>query len=155
MYGDEGRRKATPRGTNLGGKNVGRGSSVVEQRSEEPCVASSILALGTKRFRLMTEFFDTINSMYYVYLLQSQKDKNYYIGQTEDIARRIKEHTSGKVASTKNRLPIQLVGFEIHGTQSKARFREYSLKKNAHQRKKFIECITRQDIVASLRPYGP
>lgn len=35
---------------------ISRGSSVVEQWSEEPCVASSILALGTKRSPLVGDF---------------------------------------------------------------------------------------------------
>ena len=33
--------------------NICRGSSVVEQRTENPCVASSILALGTLHCRLI------------------------------------------------------------------------------------------------------
>ncbi|MBI4225093.1 MAG: GIY-YIG nuclease family protein [Candidatus Sungbacteria bacterium] len=47
--------------------------------------------------------------MFYVYILQSLKDKNLYIGRTNNLARRIKEHNSGKVASTKSRRPFVMV----------------------------------------------
>jgi putative endonuclease len=76
--------------------------------------------------------------MYYVYLLQSQKDKKYYIGQTYDTEKRLNEHNNGIVKSTKYRRPFKLVGYEIYEDRNKARWREYNLKKSAWQRKKFI-----------------
>ncbi|MFA5805656.1 MAG: GIY-YIG nuclease family protein [Melioribacteraceae bacterium] len=45
---------------------------------------------------------------YYVYVLQSAKDKNFYVGYTNNIKRRIEEHNSGHVESTKNRIPFKL-----------------------------------------------
>jgi putative endonuclease len=77
--------------------------------------------------------------MYYVYLLQSQKDKKYYIGQTDNIEKRLKEHNDGIVKSTKHRKPFKVIGYEIYKDRNKARWREYNLKKSAWQRKKFIE----------------
>ena len=38
---------------------------------------------------------------YYLYVLQSLKDKNFYVGYTTNIPRRITQHNSGKVFSTK------------------------------------------------------
>jgi len=43
-----------------------------------------------------------------VYVLESLKDKHYYIGSTKDINKRFKEHENGYVRSTKNRRPLKL-----------------------------------------------
>jgi putative endonuclease len=50
-------------------------------------------------------------SMWYVYILRSTLDKNLYIGSTNDISRRLAEHNSGKVDSTKNRTPFNLEAY--------------------------------------------
>jgi len=76
---------------------------------------------------------------YYVYLLQSAKDNNYYIGQTDNVFKRVEVHNAGRVGSTKNRLPFKLVGYEEFETREKARWREYNLKENTNERKKFIK----------------
>ena len=34
--------------------------------------------------------------MYYVYILRSSKDGSIYIGYTENLGRRLKEHVAGK-----------------------------------------------------------
>ncbi|MCK9244949.1 MAG: GIY-YIG nuclease family protein, partial [Candidatus Marinimicrobia bacterium] len=34
--------------------------------------------------------------MYFVYILQSQKDQGFYIGFTSNLEKRIKEHNAGK-----------------------------------------------------------
>jgi len=49
---------------------------------------------------------------YFVYILQSQKDHKYYIGQTSDIERRVAEHNRGKVKSTKHRSPFKIIYFD-------------------------------------------
>jgi len=76
--------------------------------------------------------------MYFVYLLQSKKDKKYYIGQTDDIDKRLKYHNEGKVKSTQSRRPFILIGYEEYKTRNEARYREYELKKSAWKRKKLI-----------------
>jgi putative endonuclease len=38
--------------------------------------------------------------MHYVYLLQSQDDKSWYIGQTDDLRDRVKRHNNGTGART-------------------------------------------------------
>ncbi len=50
--------------------------------------------------------------MYYVYVLKSIKDGKRYIGFTDNLERRISEHNYGKVKSTKNRRPLELIYFE-------------------------------------------
>jgi putative endonuclease len=47
--------------------------------------------------------------MYFVYVLKSLKDGNFYIGRTKNFERRFKEHNSGKVQSTKSRIPFILL----------------------------------------------
>ena len=75
--------------------------------------------------------------MYYVYLLQSEKDGSYYIGQTNNLETRFLKHNSGKVKSTKNKIPYKLVKYEFFQTRNEARWHEYTLKHNTYQRKKF------------------
>jgi putative endonuclease len=50
--------------------------------------------------------------MFYVYVLKSSTDSGLYIGCTGDLKNRIKAHTSGKIESTKKRLPIDLIYYE-------------------------------------------
>lgn len=50
--------------------------------------------------------------MWYVYILQSLKDKNFYTGCTDDLKGRFKEHNNGKVKSTKDRMPFHLIYYE-------------------------------------------
>ncbi|KKR80559.1 MAG: GIY-YIG nuclease superfamily protein [Candidatus Daviesbacteria bacterium GW2011_GWA1_41_61] len=75
---------------------------------------------------------------YYVYLLKSLKDGNYYIGQTDNIEKRLKNHNAGYNKSTKYRVPLILIGYEEYPNQSLARWREYELKHSAHKRQKLI-----------------
>jgi len=46
-----------------------------------------------------------------VYLLKSFRDGKNYLGSTKDLRKRLKEHNSGKVRSTKHRRPFVLVGY--------------------------------------------
>lgn len=55
-------------------------------------------------------------------------DGNLYIGWTDDLKNRIKEHQKGGVFSTKNRLPIELVYYEACISKEKAIKREKQLK---------------------------
>ena len=47
--------------------------------------------------------------MFYVYVLHSLKDNGIYIGKTNNLKRRLYEHNSGKVFSTKPRRPLKLL----------------------------------------------
>jgi putative endonuclease len=46
---------------------------------------------------------------HYVYVLQSGKDGNFYVGYTRDVKRRIEEHNSGEVPSTRRRVPLEII----------------------------------------------
>ncbi len=47
--------------------------------------------------------------MQIVYVLKSEKDSKWYIGCTADLTKRIEEHNTGKVLSTKSRRPLALL----------------------------------------------
>ena len=66
--------------------------------------------------------------MYFTYVLKSQKDGKFYIGYTVNLEKRIMEHNSGKVKSTKYRIPFELVYYESCREQADALHREKYLK---------------------------
>lgn len=65
---------------------------------------------------------------YYVYVLLSNKDGNFYTGYTDNINARIKLHNNGMVISTKNRRPLRLIYWEGCLNQQDATRREKYLK---------------------------
>ena len=67
-------------------------------------------------------------SYYYVYVLQSQKDHNFYVGYTINLKERLDRHNKGKVKSTKKRTPLKLVYWEGCLNQEDATKREKYLK---------------------------
>lgn len=71
-----------------------------------------------------TEVFEAFNCMHYVYVLKSKKDNNLYIGCTEDLNKRLTYHNTGKVRSTKSRLPFELLYFEEYDDKYKAFYKE-------------------------------
>jgi putative endonuclease len=66
--------------------------------------------------------------VYFVYILRSEKDGKRYIGMTSNIERRLSEHNTGRVKSTKNRQPLVLVKLEQYETKVEAEKREKFLK---------------------------
>ena len=64
-----------------------------------------------------------------VYILKSLKNNTYYIGSTNDIDRRLKEHSSGRSKYTREILPIELVFIQEFQTLKQARKIELKLKK--------------------------
>ncbi|NCA93937.1 MAG: GIY-YIG nuclease family protein [Sphingobacteriia bacterium] len=66
--------------------------------------------------------------MHYLYILKSLKDCKLYIGYTNSIADRIREHNNGKVLSTKAKRPLVIVYCEVYRTEKEARERECKLK---------------------------
>lgn len=65
---------------------------------------------------------------FYVYVLQSKKDKLFYTGYTNDLRKRFKEHNNGKVKSTIKRYPFDLIYWEGCLNQQDATEREKYLK---------------------------
>ena len=70
----------------------------------------------------------TFRMFFYTYILRSLVDGKNYIGSTDDLTRRIKEHERGINFSTKFRSPFKLIYFEGCLSEKDARRRENYLK---------------------------
>ncbi len=81
--------------------------------------------------------------MYFVYILQSQLDKSYYIGYTSNLENRLREHNFGKTGYTKLKRPWRLIYKEEFLTRSEAIKRERYLKrlKNKKALEKIIKSM--------------
>ena len=64
----------------------------------------------------------------YVYVLRSTKDGQFYVGLTRDLRARLQAHNKGLVASTKRRVPLELIYWEGCLNESDAAQREKYLK---------------------------
>jgi putative endonuclease len=80
--------------------------------------------------------------MYYVYLIKSVKDNNWYTGYTKNL-QKILEHNKGLNFSTKERRPFQLLYYEaclnIKDAKAKEKYLKSSMgKKYLKNRLKFF-----------------
>jgi len=67
---------------------------------------------------------------HYVYLLASRKHGTLYVGVTNDLVRRVHEHTSGMVGGFTSKYHVtRLVWFETHDDVTAAIKREKEMKK--------------------------
>lgn len=67
--------------------------------------------------------------MYYVYILKSIKySDKLYIGYTNNVVKRLKEHNSGKTFSTKRYMSWKLVYLEGYANENEAKNREKQIK---------------------------
>jgi len=71
---------------------------------------------------------------YYIYILHSEKDGNFYVGFTNNLNRRIQEYANGKVQATRNRRPLKLIYWEGCLNQQDATGREKYLKSSLGKR---------------------
>ena len=71
---------------------------------------------------------------YYVYILESQKDKYWYTGYTSNLRKRFMEHQNGYTRSTKFRRPWNLIYYEACLFESDAIAREKYLKSGMGKR---------------------
>ncbi len=78
--------------------------------------------------------------VYGVYIIQSQKNNRFYIGQTKDINDRLKRHNNGESLATKSGIPWKLIHLEKFDNRPKAVKRERYLKslKNKNYLKSLI-----------------
>lgn len=74
--------------------------------------------------------------MFYVYILECS-DKTLYVGSTNDIEKRLKQHNTSKSGAhyTKIRRPVVLRYQEEHKTLASARRREAELKRLTRAKK--------------------
>lgn len=75
---------------------------------------------------------------YYVYILKSLTDKKFYTGCTANLEKRLKQHNSGRVRSTKARRPLELIYWEEFATRSEAMKRERRIKRIGRMEKRAL-----------------
>jgi putative endonuclease len=66
--------------------------------------------------------------MYYVYVIESQENRDLYKGFTTDVNKRLKEHNNGQTPSTRSAVPWRLVYCEVFLDKMDAMEREKYLK---------------------------
>ncbi len=82
--------------------------------------------------------------MYFVYILQSLRDKRTYVGYSNDFERRFREHNLGQSKSTKHRTPFILLFKEQYEDIKSAKARELWWKSGIG-RKKLKEFFIKQE----------
>lgn len=68
------------------------------------------------------------NMFYYVYIIQSEKNQDLYVGYTTDLKARLERHNKGFNVSTKPYRPWQLIHYEAYRNEDDAKRREKYLK---------------------------
>ena len=77
--------------------------------------------------------------MYFTYILQSQKDRSFYIGYSSNLEQRVEQHNKATTGYTSTKKPWKLVYFETFEFETDARKRERAIKKK--KSRKFIEYL--------------
>jgi len=67
--------------------------------------------------------------MYYVYILESLVDGDFYKGCTENYEKRLHEHNDGRSQFTRTKMPWKLIFAQAFDTKQQALIREKQLKK--------------------------
>ncbi len=71
-----------------------------------------------------------VHIMFYTYLLANRKNGALYLGQTDDLLKRVFEHKTGRYSGHASKYQInRLVWYEIHETRDSAFIRERQIKK--------------------------
>lgn len=66
--------------------------------------------------------------MWYVYILESQKDKRWYTGVSSDLRKRFAQHQKGESTWTRGRGPFNIIYYEACIQREDATAREKYLK---------------------------
>jgi putative endonuclease len=66
---------------------------------------------------------------YWVYIIESLQDHSFYIGYSENLENRLKQHNNGESIYTSRKIPWKLVYYEEFESKSSAIKRERFLKK--------------------------
>ena len=71
---------------------------------------------------------------YWVYILESEMNGSYYVGQTEDVSERLSRHNDGRENYTSAYRPWRLLGVIEKQTRSEAILLERKLKNLSRER---------------------
>lgn len=92
----------------------------------------------TLHFTFLYNYFGTMEEMiklnFCVYVLFSELDHQLYVGYTNNISRRMKEHNEGRNNSTKHRTPFKLIFLEYYLFKEDAISRELYFKSSKGKR---------------------
>ena len=81
---------------------------------------------------------------YHVYILQSEKDGRFYIGQTQNLTLRVDAHNSGKSKYTKSKGPWRLFASKELSSRSDAVKMERKLK-NLASRERILHFLQKNN----------
>ena len=89
----------------------------------------------------MNEYIVEKMKSFFTYIIQSELDGSFYIGQTENLRNRLKYHNDGASKYTSRKIPWRLVYYEEFPNRSDAMKREKFLKKQRNKQfyQKLIE----------------
>jgi putative endonuclease len=65
---------------------------------------------------------------FYVYILRSKQDDSFYVGQCDDLDKRMSKHNDGFSKYSASKRPWRLAYFEVYDTRSEALVRERQIK---------------------------
>jgi putative endonuclease len=84
--------------------------------------------------------------MYCVYVLRLRESGKHYIGQTQNLTKRLEKHSQGKTKSVKNRGDFDVVYIENLSSRSEAMRREKEIKsyKGGAAFKRLLGCFAEQ-----------
>ena len=84
--------------------------SKVDVTGSSPVTRSNLFKFerGSPAISVAANLVSCLHQMYFVYILQSLKDLRTYTGYSDNVERRLKQHNSGQVLSTKNRIPFKI-----------------------------------------------
>ena len=80
-------------------------------------------------------------SWWYVYILKSSRARWYYVGSTNRLKERQKEHNAKRVVSTKHYAPLKLVFLKKFNSERDARAYEKKIKEKRIEKEKIIREI--------------
>ena len=72
-----------------------------------------------------------LNYMYYVYILQSEKDNSYYTGLTTNVQERLAKHNRNEVKYSSTKSPYKLIWYCCFQDKSRAAAFEKYLKQGS------------------------
>ena len=76
--------------------------------------------------------------MFYIYAIKSLASNRIYVGQSENVIKRLQQHNEGKVRSTSSDRPWILVARQSVGSREEARWTEYQLKQSRGKRERWL-----------------
>jgi putative endonuclease len=84
---------------------------------------------------------------FFVYILQSLKDESYYVGECDDLDKRMSKHFDGMSKYSASKRPLRLRYFELLPSRSDAIKREKEIKRK--KSRLYIEALIKNWLVKS------